>query len=69
MASSSSRHALDEAAGTLEVTSGKGMEQMTLQVPFIVALIVMALLLLVFFAWTFGPATRSHRWQDRGRSA
>ncbi len=40
---------------------------MGIQIPFIVALIVMGALMLVFAYWTFGAATRSHSWQERRR--
>lgn len=39
---------------------------MNLQIPFIVALVVMGVAMLVFAAWTLGPAAQSHRWQQRG---
>jgi hypothetical protein len=38
---------------------------MRLQIPFIVALAVMGILVVVFVAWTFGPIVSSHRWQDK----
>lgn len=40
---------------------------MGLQIPFIVALVIMGFLMLGFAVWTLAPAARSHRWQDRGR--
>jgi hypothetical protein len=38
-----------------------------LQIPFIVALVVMGVLMIVVVVRTVGPAAWAHRWQNRAR--